>query len=84
MRQRLKQMQVWPEAGDLFLELLHESRWVSPPPSEADNEWLPLVVRDAIDGKDIGSLYPAFFQKLVANDRLCQVFLDELDKRQKE
>jgi hypothetical protein len=79
LRQRLKQLNVWPDAGDQFLALMPHSRWHSPPLTEVDNQWLPKVVEDAAKGIDIGANYPAFFQKLLASDTLRQSFLKALD-----
>ncbi|NHZ72597.1 MAG: hypothetical protein GWP17_05900, partial [Aquificales bacterium] len=72
---------VWPEAGDEFLALLPVSRWHAPPLTDDDNEWLLIVARDALRGLDIGSNYPAFFQKLITNPKLRQVFMDELNRQ---
>lgn len=81
LRERLKRLKVWPEAADLFLELLPISRWQNAPLTEEDYQWLHKVIDDAIGGIDIGSRYPAFFQKLVTSSKLGQTFLDELDRR---
>jgi hypothetical protein len=81
LRDRLIGLNVWPEAGDEFLALLPVSRWDAPPPTDEDNEWLIIVARDALHGLDIGSNYPAFFQKLITNPKLRQLFLDELDRQ---
>jgi hypothetical protein len=80
LRQRLLALGVWPEAGDEFLALLPGSRWHSPPLVEEDKEWLLMVAQDALRGRDIGSNYPAFFQKLITNANLRQAFLEELDR----
>ncbi len=81
LRERLLGLNVWPEAGDEFLALLPVSRWNAPPLNDEDNEWLLIVVRDALRGLDIGSNYPAFFQKLITNTNLRQAFLNELDRQ---
>jgi hypothetical protein len=81
LRKRLIQLNVWPEAGDIFLELLPVSSWHDSPLTSRDYHWLHQVVEDAIEGIDIGSRYPSFFQKLVVSHDLGQTFLDELDKR---
>ncbi len=81
LRERLLSLNVWPEAGDEFLALLPVSRWHAPPLTEEDNEWLIIVARDALRGLDLGSNYPAFFQKLITNPKLRQAFLEELDRQ---
>jgi len=79
LRQRLTELEAWPEAGDLFLELLPVSLWYARPLADEDFEWLPRVVSDAKRRIDIGSRYPAFFQKLLTNRTLGQAFLEALD-----
>ena len=79
LRQKLIQLNVWPDAGDQFLALMPHSRWNSPPLTESDNQWLPQVVEAVIKGVDIGVNYPAFFQKLLASATLRQSFLSALD-----
>lgn len=81
LRERLLGLNVWPEAGDEFLALLPVSRWDAPPLTDEDNEWLLIVARDALRGLDIGSNYPAFFQKLITNPKLRQAFMDEIDRQ---
>lgn len=78
LRQQLLALGVWPEAGDEFLALLPGSRWHSPPLVEEDNQWVQRVAQDALRGQDIGSNYPAFFQKLITNQNLRQAFMEEL------
>lgn len=79
LRNRLKDLKAWPSAGDDLLNLVPEFYWQTPPVTESDNEWLPLVVQDSIRGIDIGFQYPAFFQKLLVNARLRRLFLAELE-----
>ena len=81
LRERLIGLNVWPEAGDEFLALLPVSRWHAPPLTDEDTEWLIIVARDALRNMDIGSNYPAFFQKLITNPKLRQAFLKELDRQ---
>lgn len=81
LRERLLGLNVWPAAGDEFLALLPVSRWHAPPLTEEDNEWLLIVARDALRGIDLGSNYPAFFQKLFTNQKLRQAFMAELDRQ---
>jgi hypothetical protein len=81
LRERLMGLNAWPEAGDEFLALLPVSRWHAPPLTDEDNEWLLIVARDTLRGLDIGSNYPAFFQKLITNPKLRQAFLTELDSQ---
>ena len=57
-----------------ILETLHPAAIIT------DNEWLPLVVRDSLQGVDIGFQYPAFFQKLLTNPRLRRLFLSEIER----
>lgn len=80
MRNRLKALHAWPAAGDDILELVPEFNRHSPPVTESDNEWLPLVVKDSLRGVDIGFQYPAFFQKLLMNPRLRRLFMAELER----
>lgn len=81
LRQRLKQLGVWPDAADQILALMSHSRWQSPPLLESDYQWLPKVVEDSLQGTDIGANYPAFFQKLLASEDLRRTFLRALDDR---
>ena len=81
LRERLRGLNAWPEAGDEFLALLPVSRWHAPPLTDEDNEWLLIVARDTLRGLDIGATYPAFFQKLITNPKLRQAFLTELDSQ---
>ncbi len=84
LRRVLIEVNAWPEAGDMLLELMPVSRWDSLPVSESDFSWLPSVVDHALNGKDIGEQYPAIFQKLLTNDDLRQAFLSQLaEKRDK-
>lgn len=79
LRQRLKQLGVWPDAADQILALMSHSRWQSSPLLETDYQWLPKVVEDSVKGIDIGANYPAFFQKLLASEDLRRAFLNALD-----
>jgi hypothetical protein len=81
LRRELKWLQAWPEAGDLFLELIPVSRWQSPTVTDEDIQWLPRIVEDALRGVDIGARYPAFFQKLTMSDDLCRMLLKALARR---
>lgn len=80
LRNCLKELQAWPAAGDDLLNLVPDFSWHSVPPTDSDNEWLPLVVRDSLQGVDIGFQYPAFFQKLLTNPRLRRIFLSEIER----
>jgi hypothetical protein len=40
---------------------------------------LSLVVHDALEGVDIASRYPAFYQRMLADSELREAFLDTLD-----
>ncbi len=82
LRDRLKSLCAWPAAGDEFLNLVPEFNRHSPPLTERDNEWLPLVVQDSLKGVDIGFQYPSFFQKLLLNPRLRRLFMAELEEAQ--
>ena len=44
-----------------------------------DQQMLPIVLSDAINGLDIPTRYPVFFQKLLANNSLRKAFLEDLD-----
>ena len=78
LRRCLIQLNAWPEAGDAFLSLIPKARWEAPPLTERDQEWLPVVVRDALEGRDLGACHPNFFQKLLTNEQLRRTFLDRL------
>ncbi|MCA9971868.1 MAG: hypothetical protein KC425_16710 [Anaerolineales bacterium] len=78
LRDRLKQLNAWPEAGDEFLALMPHASWYSPKPTESDFQILTRVARDVLRGHDIGAQYPAFFQKLLSHHTLRQQFLDAL------
>jgi len=81
LRQQLLQLNAWPEAGDLFLDLARAPGWQSPQVTKEEVQWLPRVVEDALQGIDLGVRYPAFFKKLVVSDELCRVLLDALERR---
>lgn len=81
LRQKLRQLGVWPDAADQFLALMPHSRWQNSPLMETDYEWLPQVVEDSLKGVDIGANYPAFFQKLLASHDLRRSFLQTLETR---
>jgi hypothetical protein len=81
LRRSLIDLDAWPEAGDQLLDLIPLSRWDTFPVTDSDFDWLPSVVDDALQGKDIGAKYPAIFQKLLTNDDLRQAFLANLTKR---
>ncbi|MCA9921901.1 MAG: hypothetical protein KC421_06010 [Anaerolineales bacterium] len=81
LRNYLIQLGAWPEAGDALLDLIPLSRWDYIPLTDSDYSWLPSVVKDAANGKDIGAHYPSFFQKLLTNNDLRQMFLSELKKQ---
>jgi hypothetical protein len=80
LRALLKTLKAWPAAGDDYLHLMPEFNRHSPPITESDNEWLPLVVQDSLKGVDIGFQYPSFFQKLLMNPRLRRIFISELER----
>jgi hypothetical protein len=52
-------------------------------PSE-DIETISLIVDDALQGIDIPKRYPSFYQKLVGNAELRQLFLDTLESVQND
>ena len=54
LRQRLLQLEAWPAAGDIFLNLLPKSPAEDQPVTEADNQWLSKVLDDTLQGVDIG------------------------------
>ena len=80
LRQKLRQYNAWPEAGDNFIALMSGTNWNAPKPNDNDFQILSQVVNDVIAGKDIGPKYPAFFQKLLVHSALRQVFMDTLQK----
>jgi len=81
LQQYLKRLRVWPEAGDAFLELLPQLNERTGLLSHSDYEWIPQVTQDCICGVDIGSRYPAFFQKLLISPGLRKAFLKTLKNR---
>ncbi|MFQ5419963.1 MAG: hypothetical protein ACE5EY_06330 [Anaerolineae bacterium] len=83
LREKLKKLGVWPEAGDKFLELLPMSRWNSAPITDADTSWVPIVIDGVLNGFDIGARFPSFFQKLLMSDVLREAFLSALSERMK-
>ena len=78
LRKHLINLGAWPESGDMLLDLIPLSRWDYIPLTESDYSWLPSVANDAIQGKDIGAQYPSFFQKLLTNNDLRQLFISKL------
>lgn len=82
LRLRLKQLNVWPVAGDKFLMLLAQTRTQPVRLTPDDNEWIKMVAKDALRACDIGARYPAFFHKLLHCPDLLKAFLDELDQQQ--
>ena len=82
LRARLKQLNVWPDAGDQFLVLLAQTSIRPDKFTPDDHEWVTVVAKDAIRSCDIGARYPAFFRKLLRCPDLLQAFLLELDKQQ--
>lgn len=80
LRDWLKRLNAWPEAGDQFLALMPQSSWNSPKPTENDYQLLPSVAKDVLAGSDIGTQYPAFFQKLLAHSTLRRDFISELQR----
>ena len=45
---------------------------------------LSLVVHDALEGVDISTHYPAFYQRMLADNELREAFLDTLDLLRRE
>ena len=82
LRMRLKQLDVWPAAGDQFLTLLAQTRIQPDKFRPNDREWITLVAQDALHSCDIGARYPAFFQKLLRCPDLLEAFLAELDQQE--
>ena len=80
IRSRLQQLNAWPEAGDQFLALIPPPKYESSHLPERCLEWLPLVVNDALCGRDIGAQYPSFFYDLLTNSTLRRAFILELEK----
>ncbi|MBK8984479.1 MAG: hypothetical protein IPM39_00115 [Chloroflexi bacterium] len=67
--------QEWPETADHLLMVLAQ---VTPLPeaNEGDMEMLSLVVNDMLAGVDVGERYPAFYERMIADVSLYQMFLD--------
>lgn len=78
LRDKLQQLRAWPEAGDMYLQLLAHSHQDPQSYSDKDRKWLSAAARDAVKGQDIGAKYPSFFQKLLTNVSLRRDFLFEL------
>ena len=78
LRQKLIILDAWPEAGDKLLTLLPHTDWRVSNVTKDDHNWIPLVIRDAVRGQDIGAQYPALFQKLLTNAGLRRRFLRAL------
>jgi len=74
----------WPEAGDLFLQLLAEAQGYGVTLVPTDFDWLPKVAEAACNGEDIGSNYPSIFQKLLTYSDLRKKFLQTLKMRSVE
>ena len=81
LRRQLKVLNAWPEAGDAFLDLLEQARGYGASLVPADYDWLGKVADSACKGEDIGSLYPAIFQKLLTFPDLRRQFLHVLHMR---
>jgi hypothetical protein len=82
LRQRLQQLDVWPDAGDQFLALLAQTHLHGVSPEAKDFDWVTVVANDALTKCDVGARYPSFFQKLLVSGNLRQAFLQELDHLQ--
>ena len=82
LRTRLKELNVWPAAGDQFLLMLAQTRLQPDKSTPNDQEWIVQVAQDALLSCDIGARYPAFFQKLLRCPDLLEAFLVELDQQQ--
>lgn len=78
LREQLKTLNAWPEAGDTFLELLVETQGYGVTLVPGDFDWLAQVAEDAYKGEDIGLRYPSIFQKLLTYPKLRQQFLQML------
>lgn len=83
LRDKLQQLRAWPEAGDMYVQLLGHSHQDPQSYTDKEREWLSAAARDAVKGQDIGAKYPAFFQKLLTNDSLRRDFLFELLRHSK-
>jgi hypothetical protein len=81
LRQQLKSLNAWPEAGDTFLELLSQVRGYGATLVPGDYDWLAQVADSAYKGEDIGLLYPSIFQKLLTFPELRERFLQVLHIR---
>lgn len=80
LQTQLKTLNAWPSAGDEFLTLIPKTD--NPEPiSEKEGEWIPQVVKDCLDGIDIGFRYPSFFQRLLMNSTLRNAFMDALEQK---
>ncbi|WP_420641780.1 hypothetical protein [Candidatus Leptofilum sp.] len=78
LRHELQQLNAWPEAGDLFLDLLEKAQGYGSTLVPTDYEWLVQVADSACKGEDIGSRYPSIFQKLLTYADLREKFLQTL------
>ena len=81
LRQQLKSLDAWPEAGDTFLELLNQVPGYGASLVPADFDWLVQVADSANKGEDIGLHFPSIFQKLLTFHDLRERFLQILYTR---
>jgi hypothetical protein len=77
LRQQAAEPGQWPESADRLLALLEQQSQL-PDTDESDDEMLSLIVHEAQAGVDIATQYAPFYQKMLANPRLFQAFLDAL------
>ena len=81
LRRALMHLNSWPEAGDVFVELLAKAQGYGVTLVPSDFDWLPQVADAACKGEDIGSRYPSIFQKLLTYSDLREKFLQMLQVR---
>ncbi len=78
LRQQVTEPEQWPETADQLLAILAQTAQL-PDTEEGDEDMLSLVVHEVLAGVDIAERYPTLYEKMLANPRMYQAFLDALD-----
>jgi hypothetical protein len=68
----------WPATADRLLDDLRAAGEEPAALTDEDMAMLSLVLGDALQGVDVATRYPRFFEKLLANEGLREAFLDGL------
>lgn len=78
LRTQLEQTGRLPETAEELLRQLLPSNQLPPVATEEDFEMLSLIISDTLQGVDIPTRYPSFYNKLLTNSELREAFLDAL------